>query len=403
MPVFLKEAAGDLAFDWGAIDASAPLRTTLDEVAKAAERKNVMEQAVKEKNRAFAFNVAKAEADDAFKVQAFNEQVAAREAGDIHRATVLENQATLASNTSIYQNKALENRRIADAAAVDAAIEKQDFLETEMWTKDIRESQKIEQKIKENKQVEDRLIKADSLKYNIDAGVTEAGIAYESGIYDGIPIKGKDKTMLTKLNKSLTEAQSSRDDKAIAFNTELIKLIKADVKGGKQVTDLDLILTSMDSSIPAEAEAAEQAFNRFETKNKDLLKGYDKAQKNDSITKIEKEVIAALGEEKGFWNTAGNLRNVLGSAVTSGANRIGGKDTTLNVTDTTLATIETAIASLGISAADEKLKVKLERLRRRAYKLNPYEKGTRAYKKKRAEEVTNLVKSRAKRSDLAGI
>ncbi len=75
MPVFLKEAAGDLAFDWGAIDASAPLRTTLDEVGKAAERKNVMEQAVTEKNRAFAFNVAKAEADDALKVLAFNEQV----------------------------------------------------------------------------------------------------------------------------------------------------------------------------------------------------------------------------------------------------------------------------------------------------------------------------------------
>ncbi len=110
MALFLKDTGGGLDFDWGAVDASAPLRSTLDEVAKAAERKNVMEQAVKEKNRAFAYNMARAEIDDVYKAKVFNEQVAARKVNDIYKTKALTEQITGNRNQEIANTIAQKDR-----------------------------------------------------------------------------------------------------------------------------------------------------------------------------------------------------------------------------------------------------------------------------------------------------
>ncbi len=92
MAMFIGKEASGLDFDWGAVDASKPLRSVLSEVTKASERKNIREEVQAEKDRLFAYNAARAEVDDAFKVQSFNEQVAAREAGDIYRTAMFDKQ-----------------------------------------------------------------------------------------------------------------------------------------------------------------------------------------------------------------------------------------------------------------------------------------------------------------------
>ncbi len=207
MAMIFKESTG-LDFDWGAVDASKPLRGVLSGINKAAIEKDIRAEAQAERDKLFAFNVAKAEVADEFALKSFNEQVLARQSGDTHNAAMLTKQTEQMRLDAEHKATVLDYKEageIRDITHKKAVLEKPD--------------EKLEyQKLQDKQRADTKALSKKYINKLSKPGTTQADVDFAKAAL----VKAGDPVSLA-VESTLLEKLREKRDLTVAETTEAIE------------------------------------------------------------------------------------------------------------------------------------------------------------------------------------
>jgi len=268
--IFNQEVSG-LDFDWGAVDASKPLRGVLDEITKSSERKIIRDEVAAEKDRAFAFSMERARLDDEYKAKVFTEQVLGNRNQETANAIAQEDRHALAV-------MARENQKQVTANATEA-----------LTIKDA--AQQLKKSEFEEKQIED-----------VAAGLLAKSTAYLLSIKD--PVIRQEEA-----NRIRNEFSTDKSNKAgVLAGQKLFDETNRLVNNTRNANlkDMDLALTQLADADTAETKRTEIG-KAWELNPRPSMR-LSKSGIEGKIVNGEIEPIAVLGD---VTPTEADKRNVM--------------------------------------------------------------------------------------------